>query len=58
MAVVARKRLGKHILTATNTHATKEEMLEAVFLMRSLSYLIEEQFFQALLALFGVSDRD
>jgi hypothetical protein len=35
--VVAVKRLGKHVLKTTNAHGTKEEMLDAVFSMRSVS---------------------
>jgi alkylhydroperoxidase/carboxymuconolactone decarboxylase family protein YurZ len=32
---VARERLSKHISAATNTNATTEELLEALFSMRS-----------------------
>jgi hypothetical protein len=32
------QRLGKGIMAATNTHATIEELLEAVFSMRLVSY--------------------
>jgi hypothetical protein len=35
---IARQRLGKHVPAATNTHATIEEMLNASFSMRSVSY--------------------
>jgi hypothetical protein len=34
---VARQRLSKHVSAATNTHATIEEMLEAVISMRYMS---------------------
>jgi hypothetical protein len=37
---VARQRLGNHFPAATNRHATIEELLEAVFSMRSASYQI------------------
>jgi hypothetical protein len=33
---VTRRRLGKHIPAATNTHAVIEELLDAVFCMRSV----------------------
>jgi hypothetical protein len=36
--IVARQRLGKIFTVATNTQATKEELLEASFSMRSGSY--------------------
>jgi hypothetical protein len=36
--IVARQRLGKHVTAATNTHATIEEMLDASFSIRSVSY--------------------
>jgi hypothetical protein len=36
--IISRQRLGKKFAAATNTHATKEEFLEASFSMRSLSY--------------------
>jgi hypothetical protein len=36
--VVARQRLGKNVTAATNTHATIEELLDASFSMRSVSY--------------------
>jgi hypothetical protein len=36
--MVARQRLGKDITAATNKHATIEEMLEASFYKRSVSY--------------------
>jgi hypothetical protein len=35
--IVSRKRLGKHVPSATNTHTTIEELLEASFCMRSAS---------------------
>jgi hypothetical protein len=34
---VARQRPGKHVPAVTNTHATMEELLDAVFSMRSMS---------------------
>jgi hypothetical protein len=34
----ARQRLGKNVTTATNTHATIEELLDVSFYMRSVSY--------------------
>jgi hypothetical protein len=37
---VARQRLGKHVPAATNTRATTEELLDALFSMRSMSYQI------------------
>jgi hypothetical protein len=37
-SVVARQRLGKNVTAATNTHATIEELLNASFSMRSMSY--------------------
>jgi hypothetical protein len=37
---VARKRLGKHIPVATNTHATLEEPLDAVHVTRNTQYLL------------------
>jgi hypothetical protein len=36
--IVARQRLGKNVIAATNTHATIEELLEASFSVRSVSY--------------------
>jgi hypothetical protein len=36
--IVARKRLGKNATVATNTHATLEELLDALFSMRSVLY--------------------
>jgi hypothetical protein len=36
--IVARQRLGKNSTAATNTHATIEELLDASFSMRSVSY--------------------
>jgi hypothetical protein len=36
--IVARQRLGKDVTAATNTHATIEEMLDASFSTRSVSY--------------------
>lgn len=38
----ARKRLEKHVSTATNMHATVEELLEAVFSMWSVPRLCSE----------------
>jgi hypothetical protein len=35
-AAVARKRHGKHVPAAKNTHATIEELMGAVFSMRSV----------------------
>jgi hypothetical protein len=32
--IVARQWLGKHVPTATNTYATKEELLDVVFFMQ------------------------
>jgi hypothetical protein len=37
---VARQRIGRHIPAARNTQATIEELLDAVFPMRSVSYKI------------------
>jgi hypothetical protein len=37
---VARYRVGKQVSAATNTYATLEELLDAVFSMRSLSKII------------------
>jgi hypothetical protein len=37
---VGRQRLRKHVPAATNTHATTEGLLDAVFYMRSVSYQI------------------
>jgi hypothetical protein len=34
---VAKQRLGKHVPAATNTHTTIEEVLDAVFSVRSVS---------------------
>jgi hypothetical protein len=34
----SRQRLGKHVPAATNTHATTEELLYALFSMPSFSY--------------------
>jgi hypothetical protein len=36
--VFARPRLGKHVLGATNAHATIEELLRAAFFVRSLLF--------------------
>jgi hypothetical protein len=36
--VVARQRLGKDVAASTNTHEIIEELLEASFSMRSVSY--------------------
>jgi hypothetical protein len=38
--IIARQRLGKDVPAVTNTQATKEEMLDMVFSMPSLSYQI------------------
>jgi hypothetical protein len=35
---VARQRLGENLTAATNTKATIEELIEALFFMRSVSY--------------------
>jgi hypothetical protein len=37
---VARQRLGQHVPAAANTQATIEEILEAVFSVRYVSYRI------------------
>jgi hypothetical protein len=37
-SIVARSRLGENVTAAMNTYATVEEMLDASFPMRSLSY--------------------
>jgi hypothetical protein len=34
------QRLGKRVPTATNTYVTIEELLDAVFYMRSVSYVV------------------
>jgi hypothetical protein len=39
---IARQRLGKHALAAMDTHATMDELLEAVFIMRSMPRLYKE----------------
>jgi hypothetical protein len=36
--IVARQRLGKHFLAATNTHETTKELLEMSISMQSVSY--------------------
>jgi hypothetical protein len=36
--IVTRQRLGKYVPAATNTRATGEELLDAVFSMPSVSY--------------------
>jgi hypothetical protein len=36
--IVTRERLGKNVTVATNTHATIEEMLDASFCVRSVSF--------------------
>jgi hypothetical protein len=36
--IVARQRLGKNVTAATNTHAKIEELLDASFSIRFLSY--------------------
>jgi hypothetical protein len=38
--IVDRQLLGKHVPVAANTSATVEELLNAVFSMRSVSYQI------------------
>jgi hypothetical protein len=38
LLIVARQRLSKNITAAANTHATIEEVLDASFSMRSVSY--------------------
>jgi hypothetical protein len=38
--IVVRQRLGKHAPAATITHTTIEELLDAVFSLRSVSYQI------------------
>jgi hypothetical protein len=38
--VVARQRLGKQVPAATNRRATIEELMDAVFSMRAVSYEI------------------
>jgi hypothetical protein len=35
---IARQRLGKNVLAATNTYATTEDLVGAVFSMQSASY--------------------
>jgi hypothetical protein len=40
--VVARQRRDKHVSAATNTHATTEELLEAMFSMQSVSMLYSD----------------
>jgi hypothetical protein len=49
--IVAEQRLGKNVTAATNTHATKEELLDALFSMRSVSYQrkVGDYFFPELL---------
>jgi hypothetical protein len=42
---VAREWLGKHASAATDMHATIEELLEAVFSMRSMQRLYKESQF-------------
>jgi hypothetical protein len=36
--IVARQRLGRNATAVTDTHATTEELLDASFLMRPVSY--------------------
>jgi hypothetical protein len=38
LPIVTTQRLGKQVTVATNTHATKEELLDALFPMRSVQY--------------------
>jgi hypothetical protein len=38
--IVATQRLGKHVPVAMNTHAKIEELLDAVFSLRSVPYQI------------------
>jgi hypothetical protein len=51
--IVARQRLGKNVTAATNTHATIEELLDASFSIRSVSYQrnVGDQFFPELLVI-------
>jgi hypothetical protein len=51
--IVARQRLSKHVTAETNTHATIEELLDASFSMRSVSYQrqVGDQFFPELLVM-------
>jgi hypothetical protein len=39
--IVASQGLGKHVTAATNTHATRGELLDASFYIRSVSYQIK-----------------
>jgi hypothetical protein len=39
LQIIARQRLGKH-LSAMNTHSMTEELLDAVFPLRSVPYRI------------------
>jgi hypothetical protein len=49
--IVARQRLGKHVTAEKNTHAIIEELLDASFSLRSVSYQrqVGDQFFSELL---------
>jgi hypothetical protein len=49
--IVARQRLGKHVPSATNTHAITEALLYASSSVRSVSYQtkVDDQFFPELL---------
>jgi hypothetical protein len=38
LPIVARQRLGKNVIAATNTHSTIEELLDASFSVGSVSY--------------------
>jgi hypothetical protein len=50
--IVVRHRLGKHVAAEKNTHATIEELLDAEFSMRCVSYQrkVVDEFFPELLA--------
>jgi hypothetical protein len=41
--IVARQQLGRNVTAVTNTHATTEELLEASFSMRPVSYQGKEE---------------
>jgi hypothetical protein len=38
LPIVAKQRLGRNVTAVTNTHATVEELLDALFLMWPVSY--------------------
>jgi hypothetical protein len=44
VAAIARQRLSKHDLTATDTHTTMEELLEAVCSVQSMQRLYNKSF--------------